>query len=356
MSIRRNASLLLGFLLILSLLSDSSINAEDGNGATAVDPSLFQKMLNLHEIRKEVERVTKEEERLKQTLAELATTIRTQEERTSNLRTEAGRIAKAYYMGDHLDLLFLLLQSRSLGDAIMKYEYISAIFTHQEKVLRSFDEEAKRLQTLLDDQRKKIALMEETRLHLMAEERLLTELEKELTADLMNLPDAEKMRLLLEGFIRDWEENGLPTFERFLDEISKQTRLMPAAFKDQVQLSLTGASLTITDEAFTQYLRDASPLFRLFTVHFHENNLTFFGEYEGRTLTLSGHYEMGTNVLYFHIDQLIYNGYTLPEETVRTLDKRYDLGLYIDQIRAGVKLKEALLSEGEMTLRFSLSF
>lgn len=343
------------FGLVFSLLIPA-LNAEKSRMNEGEQPDLFQNVLTIHEIQKEVERISRDEEALRQGLDQLVKQIQAQESRSGQLREEAGQIAKALYMGDHVDLLFLLLQSKDLGEAIMRYEYMSAILSKKQEVLLSYRREDEKLQKLKAEQQKKASQMEEIRLHLLAEERLLTALEKELGDSLKNQPDAAKMKLLIERFIRDWDENGVATFEAFLSEISTLTKEMPSAFKDQVQFSFTGASLTLTDEEITTFLRKASSRFQNFTLHIHEKDLTFFGEYEGRTLTLTGHYEMGDNLLAFRIDQLIYNGYRLPAETARYLDERYDLGLYMDQVRAGVKLKESIQEEGKLTLRFSLSF
>ncbi|CCQ92393.1 exported hypothetical protein [[Clostridium] ultunense Esp] len=355
--LKRKAPLLLfGFFFLFSSFSllIPSLRAEK-DGEETGGKELFQKVLTLHEIGKEVERITKEENRLREELAGLNTKVASQEKITSLLRSEVGRIARAYYMGDQWDLLFLLLQSRDMGEAIMRYEYLTSILSHHQQKLLSYREEEQLLLTLQTEKNRALDQLEETRLHLQAEERLLRSLQEEYGTLLLQLPEGEQVKLLLSRFIQDWEEKGLPAFERFLNEMSIQTRNMAGTFKNKVTFSLSGASLSISDQDFTRSLRDSSSLFRNFSVRFDQNGLSFFGEYEERTLTLKGHYEMGENILYFHIDRLIYNGYRLPEETVRFLDEKYDLGLYMDQIRKGVKLKEATLTDGKLTLTFTLS-
>ncbi|MBE3555323.1 MAG: hypothetical protein IMW85_10150, partial [Thermicanus sp.] len=208
---RKAPLLLLGFFFLFSSCSllIPSLQAEK-EGEEMGEKELFQKVLTLHEIEKEVERIMKEENRLKEELVSLNAKVASQEERTSLLRSEVGGIARAYYMGDQWDLLFLLLQSRDMGEAIMRYEYLTSILSHHQQKLLFYREEEKLLLTLQTEKNRALNQLKETRLHLQAEERLLRSLQEEYGTLLLQLPEGEQMKLLLSRFIQDLEEKGLP--------------------------------------------------------------------------------------------------------------------------------------------------
>jgi cell division protein FtsB len=343
----------LTLLLILSLLP---LQGAFGEGDRSEQEAL-QFFLSIHEIEKEIERVEAEEKKLQADLELYKDRILMQQQQMAAFKEQAGKVVRAYYMGDRIDLLLLLLDSGNFSDLMMRADYLSYIFEQDQERLTAYHDEVEQLKKLLKEKEERIQELNNLHTHLIAQKNLMSRIEGELANVMKGLPDKEKIRLLQQQLIRDWETRGIPTFDLFLTTISSSMSGVAKEFKDHVSFSLTGATLEVTDQDFTRYLRKQSDLFKNFQIQFDADGLTFFGEYEGIALTMKGVYVLESeNTVSFEIRELLYNGFILPSSTTKNLQDKYDLGIYTEQIHEGIKIKDITLDKGTLNIRFSLKF
>ncbi|WMT42423.1 hypothetical protein RE628_08665 [Paenibacillus sp. D2_2] len=82
------------------------------------------------------------------------------------------------------------------------------------------------------------------------------------------------------------------------------------------------------------------------------------GSKEGLEISVEGHYTIENqpqNALVFHIDKLVFNGLELPDTTRTELEDEFDLGFYPKEIVPFIEATEAVIDEGQLTVKLKLS-
>lgn len=338
-------------ILLLSIIPTRGIYGEQKTD----EKELLQQYLTIHEIEKEIERVTHQEAKILTELAEISNRIAEQQDLIRTHKEHAGKIARAYYMGDRNDLLLLLFSANDMQELLRIYDLVSYLFEKDQEALLVFHNQVEELKSLFSQKEKQADELNDLQKHLLAQKSLVKKLDTELATLMAGLTDKEKILLLQKQLINDWEDRGIPAFDLFLRTISNSMSSMGEEFKDQVSLSLTGAKLTISDHEFTALLQKQNELFKDFRISFEHDELTFFGTYQGIVLTMIGSYQLESEeMVRFRIQQLKYNGFLLPIATANALEAEYDLGIYPRQINDRLRIKEISLTNGELKIIFTL--
>lgn len=320
-----------------------------------IENDVLQYFLTIHEIEKELERVAVQEKNLQDELHEISQLISNQQDEIRSHKARAANIARAYYMGDRYDLLFLLFSTNDIQQFLQTYDLVSYLFEKDQEALFEFHESVGNLKMLLAQKEQQIVELDNVNKHLLAQKSLMQQLDNELASLMAGLTDQEKVKLLQQQLINDWEGRGLPAFDLLLRILSNSMSGIAEEVKNKVSFSLSGAKLTITDQEFTSYIQKQNELFNDFNISFDKNTLTFFGTYDDIVLTMVGSYLLESDELIrFHIEQLKYNGFILPMTTAKALEKEYDLGIYPRQINDRLRIKEVLIKEGELKIVFTL--
>ncbi len=316
---------------------------------------ILQHYLTIHEIEKELERVTFEEKSLQKEIVEISHLISKQQEQISSHKERAANIARTYYMGDRYDLLILLFSTTDLHEFLQVYDLASYLFEKDQEDLHAFHKQVEQLRALLAQKEQQINDLDILQKHLLAQQIFFQQLDSELSLMMAGLSDQERIKLLHLQLISNWEERGLPAFDLLLRLLSKSMSGVAEEVKDKVTFSLSGAQLTITDQEFTSYIQKQNELFSDFRISFEQDSLTFFGTYDDIVLTLSGSYQLESDELVrFQIEQLKYNGFILPLTTSKALEQEYDLGIYPRQINDRLRIKKVLIEDGELKILFTL--
>lgn len=320
------------------------------------DAEVLQYYLNIHEVEKEIERVTSEQVQLQSELQSLDEQIQQKESLVDEYKSRAAKIARAYYMGDRYDLLILLFRANDLRQFLHLYDTVSYLFESDQEDLLHFNQEISQLRDLYLYKDNQIQELDNLAKHLSAQKGMLEQFDRELGQLLQGVSDLERIERLRQQLITDWEEKGMPTFNMFLRAISDSMSGMATKMSDHVSFSLTSATLTITDREFTELLQQESDLFRDFQITFDDGHITFFGTYDDLVLTMTGSYQLESNdFVRFHVEQLKYNGFLLPSSTAKDLEARYDLGIYPKQIHERLIIKDVKVKNGQLQISFSIS-
>lgn len=337
--------------------------AEQTNSPPAVsevNDALLQQGLTIHEIDKEVERLRQEEKSVKEQIVENEKALSNRQAALERKREDAGRILRAYYMGNRDHLWLLLFRMESINDALVVLDYMNLVVRNDFRVLRMYQAEyEERLRLLAELEAKEQRLQTVITDYLKQKDRLVA-LQKDLERKLAELTEEERKAQTeqIERLTNDWETEGLPLFESYLAELSKAMEGITGLLSDEKRLTLDGNKLFVrlTDDDFNGYLQKKSSLFESFTFLFEQDKLLIAGTYESKEAFIEGKYVLEQepeNLLRFEITSLTYNGYELPDTTVRSLQEQYDLAFRPGLLFAGLKASELQTKEGALEVKLT---
>ena len=133
---------------------------------------------------------------------------------------------------------------------------------------------------------------------------------------------------------------------------------MPTWVQNNKDMLIDGFNytLTIPDAKLNAYLREQNALFDNFAFTFKQDKVIVSGKHDQLEVELSGHYSVETNGgILFHVDELIFNGLSLPDTTRQQLEKEFDLGFYPSQIVSFLKTKSVSMEDGKLIIRLAIS-
>ncbi|MNE85058.1 hypothetical protein D3C80_1820140 [compost metagenome] len=99
-------------------------------------------------------------------------------------------------------------------------------------------------------------------------------------------------------------------------------------------------------------------MFNDFTFQFKEDKVVAQGKRENMEIQIAGHYTIENdpkNAILFHVDELLFNGFALPDTTRQALEKEFDLGFYPDLIVSFLKANAVTMEDGELTIKLSIT-
>jgi len=336
---------------------------EETTAVTDGASPLVQQGLTIHELDKELARLKTEEASVGESIGLQQGVIDRQKVVLAERTTAAGRVLRAYYMGQRDRLWLLLFRMRSLGEALLALDYLQAIVKSDFRTLETYRKTYEEQQALLAE----LSSRQERLRQVIAEHEKqrvrLTEAQAELDRRLAELDEQEREAQLaaIEAATRSWEEEGVPLFEDVLTALSVAMQDLPELLSDPALLTVEGASMEIrlTDEVFNAFLRERNALFEQFDFGFGPSGMSVSGRIDGNTATLQGLYileEEPDNALRFEIGSIAFNGYELPDTTRAELQKRYDLSFEPGRLVAGLTVSELANEDGRMRVKLSFSF
>ncbi|WP_052487066.1 hypothetical protein [Gordoniibacillus kamchatkensis] len=106
------------------------------------------------------------------------------------------------------------------------------------------------------------------------------------------------------------------------------------------------------------FLRARNALFRDLTFRFVVGGVAAEGKHDDLSLSIQGAYELdtGQKTIAFRVRKLIFNGYELPDTTVRDLERQVDLSINTKKLVSFLEPTELKQEEGKLTIRMKLNF
>lgn len=352
------AAALILFQLLLSQTGATAVTQPDSDDGTH---DLLEKSLSLVEIDKEIARIRQQKAELAVTLSETEQQLLIQEERIADKREQAGRVLRAYYMGDRDFLLSALVSSDSLSKLLQIIDYIEIIYSSDKQALYTYAEQYKELQESikgLETQSSELIVLEE---RLQLQKQRVIELEKQLEDQLSGRTDADRLRLLMKELTSYWESAGMEEVKTYFNALAEAMQQLPAWVQDNPDMmDISGFKYTITvsETELNSFLVEQNDLFKHFSFKFADNKVTAIGKRDDIEISVTGYYtlqEKPTNGIIFHVEELLFNGFALPDTTRKELEQQYDLGFYPGMIISFVKAKSVEIKEGKMIIQLSLS-
>ncbi len=247
---------------------------------------------------------------------------------------DAGRVLRAYYTGERDVLIGALLSFNKLTDLLVVMDYFEWIFARDRQVLGEYAaqlEQLKKERQTLNDRQLQLAEIEK---RLIEQRARLAKLEQEINQDLAAAPDSERLRRLIEELNSYWQTVGLSEVKQYFRALSKAMKELPGWLKDNPDyLKMKGFDYTVRvpEDALNTFLRQQNEMFQNFSFEFHKDNIQVNGQREGLSVSVSGHYTIENepkNAIRFHVDELMFNGLSLPDTTRKALEEEFDLSFY----------------------------
>ncbi|WP_019533042.1 hypothetical protein [Paenibacillus ginsengihumi] len=341
-----------------------------GDALREASRQVLQKGLTLYEIDQELSRIAELEQQLNAQISATEQELERARASSDEARRHAGKVIRAYYMGDRDTIWLLLFSIRSLSDALSTLEYLQMILSSDRRALRQHSEEQARLSRITEElAQSRLALQESKERYLSGRERLVA-LQKELDEALAASGQADQLRQQMEALNAQWQEEGVPLFKTYFRELAKAMKDLPemvtAGSGGNSRLILNGFNYTfqLTDEELNEFLRQKNELFHRLTFRFTADQVIAEGMHENTTVLIKGNYRLETKnasdgkaVQYakYSIDELQYNGYMLPDTTIRALESEFDLGIYPQNIASFLQVTGIDLEEGTMSVMLKLA-
>lgn len=347
----------------VSFAEPAAIDATAAEADSTVEESkkLLQKSLTIFEIDQEVARLSDKETAMGVQINSTLQKLDIQESLVEKTRKRAGQVLNAYYTGDRDTIWLLLFSAQSLSDAVSLLEYIHMIadqdyksiqrYLHTYRDLKNLHASLVQIQTELSKLKQEF---------LVQRERAVT-LQQELDKQLENNPEAAKLEQQMKQLIILWETKGIDFLKRYFNALAKAMKDLPdmvANHKDSLTMNGLEYSFQITDEQLKQFLLTKDPLFERFSFNFESDVIVAEGQEDDIDLVIKGHYileETPKNAIRFLIDDMIFNGFTLPDTTRASLQERFELAFYPQMLASFLLATGVALEPGWLKVKLKMN-
>ncbi|MCZ8511207.1 hypothetical protein O9H85_01880 [Paenibacillus filicis] len=356
-------------LLLLGLITASIIPAAAAE-ALNTDKELLQKGLTVYEIDKELSRIADKQAQLAQRLQATEQQIAAADRDAKEARRHAAGVIRAYYMGDRDSLWVLIFSIRSLSDALSLWEYTQMIVRSDQNALKSHTEAWKRLTGLQAQIQQAQQELKDAKDRYTNEKARLTMLQQEVDRQLSASANADSLQKQMQDLNRLWRDRGIPLFKTYFQALASAMKQLPEIVsmpasaqggskpEKSGNLIMNGLNYTfqLSDSELNDFLRQKNELFRNLTFQFTEQQVVASGRHDNLDIQIKGSYRLavkddGKNKPYirFQMEELTFNGFSLPQTTVEDMENQFDLGIYPQLVTpflqaTGVKLQDHLLS------------
>ncbi len=342
-------------LLPVQAVNTFSIDNED-NATKAI----LEMSLSVTELDKEIERIQQEKELMLSVMSETEQLLLKQQEVLATKQDEAGKILRAYYMGER-DFIFAAISSfESLSEWFQVLDFIEIIFTRDKQVLTSYATDYQAIKEKLNEQQNRHHELLELENRLQEQKDRILALEKQVENQLKGRTDAERILLLIEHLNDHWNNEGITVVRQYFKALSEAMGELPAWIqqnKDLLEQRGLSYTITVPDLELNQFLKEQNPLFEDFNFMFSSGKVTAHGKNKDMEISITGHYileETPKSGIIFHIDKLLFNGFLLPDTTSKELEKQFDLGFYPQLIFSFLKADEVAMEDGKLTIKLSI--
>jgi hypothetical protein len=320
--------------------------------------ALLQKGLTLHELDQEMARLAAEEPAIAAKIDEARRESVIQGERLDAARDRAGRVIRAYYMGQRKPLWSLVLTAKSFSQALAIFEFVSQIVENDQRALGTYREAKQSWEQSEKHWSEVQAELSSLRTKLLEQREKLLVLQQELDQELAEAPDADALKEQLLALTSSWEQRGLPLFKSYFQALSESFNQMPELLTKQNNLTVQGLDYTfrIDDGDLNEFLRGKNPMFHQFTFEFQDGQVIASGQEGDIHVLIKGRYELESqpNAIRFHIDELVYNGLLLPETTAKALESDYQLAIYPQHFASFFVATGVDVNDGSMAVTLKL--
>jgi hypothetical protein len=322
---------------------------------------LLKKSLTIVQLDQEIGRLSIQDTQVSAQIETTKVDLVKQDQQVAITREHAGKVLRAYYMGERESIWTLLFTAKSFADAIALYDYLSMIIANDHLLLGNYANSLTDLKTLQTQLVQTQSQLREVKAAFIAQRDRNIALQKEVDARLQQIPkdDAKIILSKIEELKTTFKLKVVPLFEKYFKGISE---VMPVfvnhALKEERDKYINGTTFQVNDQDFTQFFRSQNKLFENLSFQFKDGKYSVIGKDGDIQASIKGHYtvEENPNRLQFHVDELGYNDNILDETTRHYMEERFDLSLSVVKHTQGLLQAEEVTTEnGLLTLKMRIS-
>lgn len=317
---------------------------------------LLEKSLSVVELDREIARISQLKEETQTSIDKTQAQLDKQEIAIAVQREKAGRVLRAYYMGQKDFWLESLLSAKSIPDLLRAWDLMDMIVRSDQRTMDAYADEYEDLQNgyeKLQDTKDDLDSVSE---QLVAQRTRIAALRKEVDGALAASGDAQMLQKLMDELQAYWKNVGLYEVKQHFKALADAMRDLPEwAQKTPGVLTTKGLKpkLTITDRQLNEFLRAKDARFNDFSFKFDDGVLTMNGDNGHIAVMIQGRYEVVNdpeNAIIFHVDKLVFNGLELPDTTRADLEREFDLGFYPQKLIKYVKAQSVTMDDGKLVV------
>jgi len=336
--------------------------ANEADTPSADTNALVQKGLTIFEIDREVARLNDKDAAIAAQIGQAELDIEAQDAKVQATRQHAGRVLRAYYMGNRSSLWMTMLSASSLADALRLFEYLQMIATNDNKALRTYTESYKQLKSLktgLEDSR---AELQQTKAAYLQQRERLVQLQEELDRQLAENEEAQAIVQRIQTLNEQWQQQGLPLFQQYFNGLSTAFMDLPKLLADGSRLDMSSFKnplFTLTDQDFNTFLLQTNhELFQTLQFRFIAGELVASGGKDGNTLELHGSFTLvkgqTMNEVRFQVNRMLFNGYELPDTTIQDVMSRFQLAFQPKAFIPALDVDTVTMEDGKLVVKLVL--
>ena len=358
--IRRLAALLAAVIFIRAAAPGPALAVDESALSNEEIRELLEKSLNIVELDKEIERIAARREDTAGRIRAMGEDIAGIESELETRRRRVDDVLRSWYMGERDVLLQAIISADSLSDFLAMFDYLSEMLSHDKFTLEAYRkqrEEWVRERERLIQEEKRLAELEDT---LRRQRERAMRLKAEVDEILASSGDIERLRLLIAEWLAWWENTGLPEVERHFRALAEAMENLPgwlAERKDLVKQSGFTYTVRLPEADLNEFLRNQNPLFHDFSFRFEDGVVAAYGRSGDVEVEIAGRYaieEEPEHAVRFHAEKIVFNGFNLPEETIRDLERRFDLAFYPQLLLPLVRATGVEADDGTLTVELRL--
>ncbi|TBL78128.1 hypothetical protein EYB31_14685 [Paenibacillus thalictri] len=327
--------------------------------------SVLQKGLTLYEIDQELARIDAEQQRLQGQQNEIKQNMIDQQSQTEQMRAHAAQVLRAYYIGDRDAIWMLLFSVDSLSDALTTLEYLSMIINNDHRSLQQFADKIKELNRLRVQLEQSQADLDQTKTRYITQKDQIVVLQKQLDEELAKQQEPKQLQQQIKDLTQDWQDKGVPLFRTYFQALAEAMKQLPelatAGNGKNSNLILNGFNQTfqITDQELNLFLRQKNKLFENMSFRFTGQKVVAEGKQDDTAISIKGHYvidsQKNKNAILFVVDELLFNGFQLPQTTISSLEKDFDLGIYPQKLASFLQVTGMSMEEGKLSIQLKFA-
>ncbi|UJF35115.1 coiled-coil domain-containing protein [Paenibacillus hexagrammi] len=362
------AIVILSALLIWSShLQSLTVFAEEDNHQPEDTKELLQKGLTIYEVDREIERLNQKDGQITNQIGQNEADIAAQKQHVQVTKEHAGKVLRAYYMGDRDTIWTLLFSVTSISDAIRMFEYIQMIISNDHRSLAAYSDSYDQLKQLQSKLAESHVQLQETKEKWLQQRQRLVQLQEELDKQLAVTAQANVIQQQIQSLNDQWKAQGLPLFRQYFNQLSVAFSELPQYIMqnnaDNKYLNLSSLNnplITISDDDFNQYLHQRNEQLKDLTFEFKDDGITASGKTDGMTLQLQGQFAIvqgvGMNEVHFIIDRIDFNGFELPDTTIEDMMKEFKLGFVPKKLVNYLDVVDVETKDKKVIVKLKLSF
>lgn len=270
-------------------------------------------------------------------------------------RKRAGDTIRAYYTGERESLLSLLFETKDFNDLLLLIDFLQLLFEHDMAKLEQFQQERTQVAKLQVTKHEQLGKVKELRIHFEKQLAEIKRIQEEKEKNLKTLKDPTSVQSLMDHLILDWRNRGLPAFRNYFSSLAAtMSEVNQLATLDHFETNLFKRSITLTigQDEFNQFLASKNEIFKGSSFQFENEQLIVEGSIDQMNIKIIGQYELvSPTELKFHMNQLVFDGFDLPQTTIDELEQEYNLGFYPALINPKIEVEGLSLKDQKLELK-----